>query len=245
LFILGKKTVRKRRAIIFDDDPLVLSMFESFLKLRGYEVFSFSEPVVCPIFGHNEGHCRNEDPCADVMISDFRMPGMNGLELLQRQRERGCRLDIRNKAIISGVHYGWDAKIEQLGCAFFRKPCHLAELSEWIRSCEERMPLSAAIGTRRKESREPVLLDITYFLPYQERQLDGVVTNISSSGFCLTTAQDLPQEKVIVVNGNLPISRREAAVRWTKKLADASYMAGFRFCSDIPSPVTGTGFPKI
>lgn len=222
--------MRKRRAIIIDDEPLVRNMLKSFFSLWGYEVFSFAEPTVCPILMNNDWHCQNEKPCADVMISDFRMPGMTGLELLERQKEKGCGLDMRNKAIISGFLDGWEEKVEQLGCAFFQKPCRLEELRKWIDACEERMSLSVPLATPRRERRKSVQIDIMYSLPSQERVLSGVVTDISNSGFCLTTSHDLSQKDRIMVKTDLPISCREATVRWTKKLDGESYMAGFNCC---------------
>lgn len=224
--------MRKRRAIIFDDEPIVLEILEMFLSKRGYEVFSFPEPIVCPVFRNNDRHCHNDKPCADIMISDYKMPVMTGFELLKRQKEKGCGLDIRNKAIISGYFDDRDeANIDQLGCAFFRKPFRLEELWTWIKACEERMPLSMPVGVPRKERRQPVLINITYSLPSEQRKLSGFVTDLSGSGFCLRTNHDLSGKESILVNGDLPMSCRTAAIRWTMRLEeDNSFVAGVNCC---------------
>ena len=219
--------MRKRRAIVFDDESVILDILNTYLSGRGYEVFCFAEPIVCPIFRNSERHCHIEKPCADILITDFTMSGMNGIALLERQLEKGCKLDIRNKALISGfLDEEGVMKVNQSGYTFIRKPFRLSELSAWIDACEERMPLSVPVGVPRRETREPVLINITYSLLYQPWTLNGIVTNLSSSGFCLKTDHELSEKDFILVNSDLPVSGRKAAVRWTKKLEGNSLMAG-------------------
>jgi CheY-like chemotaxis protein len=220
--------MRKRRALIFDDEPIVLDMLKMFLSRRGYEVISSPDPLGCPVFNNNNCDCHNARPCADIMITDYKMPGMTGLELLKRQKEKGCGLDIRNKAIISGyLDDRAQATIGQLGYAFFRKPFRLAELSAWIDTCEERIPLSAPLSIPRKEHRQPVLIYITYSLPSEQAKFSGYVTDLSGSGFCLKTAQDLSDKEHIFVSGDLPMSCSTAAIRWTRRLEEEnSFAAG-------------------
>lgn len=224
--------MRKRRAIIFDDEPMVLETLEMFLQELGYEVISSLEPVVCPVFRNSDRHCHNNKACADVIITDYQMPGMNGLELLKRQKEKGCALDMRNKAIISGYFDNRvGSEIGQLGCAFFKKPFHFSELSTWINACEQRMPLSTPVFVMRKERRQPVLIDITYSLPSEPRKLSGFVTDLSDSGFCLRTDHDLLGKELTVVNGDIPMSCKTAAVRWTRRLeVDNCFVAGVSCC---------------
>jgi CheY-like chemotaxis protein len=93
--------MRKPRVIIYDDDVIILNMLELFFTKKGYEVLKYSSPAVCP-FNYLAESCKNLNPCADVIISDYKMPGMTGAELFQRQAERGCRVDNKAKAIISG-----------------------------------------------------------------------------------------------------------------------------------------------
>jgi DNA-binding response OmpR family regulator len=224
--------MRKRRAVIFDDEPIVLKMLEMFLAKRGYEVFSSLEPVVCLVFSNNERNCHDDKPCADIMITDYKMPGMTGFELMKRQNEKGCGIDIRNKAIISGYFDDRDElNIGQLGCAFFRKPFRLEELATWINACEERMPLSKPVGIPRKERRQPVMINITYSLPSEQGTLRGFVTDLTSTGFCLKTSYNLSDKEFVVVNGDLPMSCRKAAIRWTRRLdEDNSFVAGVTCC---------------
>ena len=137
--------MRKIRIIIFDDDVVTLRLLKILLTDRNYEVLSFNEPIICPIYEKNTGNCTKDNQCADIIITDFEMPKMNGSELLQKQSERGCKVDIRNKAIISG-NIDNENVIKKLGYAFFKKPIELSELIEWLNECEKRVDLSLPLG---------------------------------------------------------------------------------------------------
>ena len=144
---LSLKT-RKPRAIIFDDEELFLNTLKKWFSHKNYEVFTFNKPIVCPIYEKRTDNCMKVNPCADVIITDFKMPEMNGIELLQYQSQRGCKLDIRNKAIISGYIDDESRKaIEKLGCSFFEKPLELSLISDWLNTCEKRIDLSLPLDT--------------------------------------------------------------------------------------------------
>jgi len=93
--------MRKKRVILFDDDPLLLNMLKTFFELKNYEVLTFNGPVRFPVY-HNDKCCDDRHLCGDVLITDYKMPGMTGIELLRAQTRLECRLTVRNKAIMSG-----------------------------------------------------------------------------------------------------------------------------------------------
>jgi CheY-like chemotaxis protein len=86
--------------------------------------------------------------CADIIVTDLNMPGMNGIELLQYQSQRGCNIDKRNKALVSGYSDD-DLKklINQSGYAFFEKPVELSIISDWLNECEKSIDLSLPLVT--------------------------------------------------------------------------------------------------
>ncbi|UCH81861.1 MAG: response regulator [Nitrospiraceae bacterium] len=139
--------MRKPRAIIYDDEIILLNLFKEWLTQRGYEVLSFTEPKVCPLHEKKSDRCTQEHKCADVVITDFNMPEMTGLELLQRQCQRGCKLDTKHKAVISGVtEKRIRETIKDMGASFFQKPLIIPEFSEWLSECEKRIDLSVPLG---------------------------------------------------------------------------------------------------
>jgi CheY-like chemotaxis protein len=218
---------RKPRVLLFDDDISILSVFERFFALRGYEVFSFAEPEFCPIYKGNAEACTKAKPCADLVITDFSMPGMDGAELLGRQEREGCTLDIRNKAILSGyMPDDGRERVESLGCAVFQKPLRLSELAPWLEACEGRMDLSRPVGIMRRESRYETEEKIMYHCGDRNQALQGTVVNISDSGLCLKVDNPLPGSRTIRIKTDLANCCRSADVRWIRKADKNVFMVG-------------------
>jgi CheY-like chemotaxis protein len=121
--------MRKRRAVLFDDEPVVLLVLTDFFETRGYDVRAFNQPVHCPVSGIGAA-CSNVAPCCDIILTDYNMPGMTGIELFQAQARNGCRLDPRNKAMLTGLADDTKRKdIGALGVACFEKPVLLTNWS--------------------------------------------------------------------------------------------------------------------
>jgi YesN/AraC family two-component response regulator len=219
--------MRKKRAIVYDDEPLILGLLSDILSLKDYEVFSFSEPQVCPIYKDNIESCDNLHPCADVLITDIMMPGINGIDLLLKQAQRGCKIDIRNKAVISGtLTYDYKKMITDMNIKYFHKPFAFSDINNWLDECEQRIDLSKEVGIKRKHDRSPSRIKIKYDLPFHDRKFEGIVTNISKGGFCLATRDPIIREETIVIDTELPTACQEATVRWVSIQADSSFTAG-------------------
>ena len=139
--------MRKIRVIIIDDDEVILLMFKRWLSKKFYEVLTFHDPTDCTLFKKKTILCKKENPCADIIFADIKMPHLSGIELLQYQSQSGCKLDIKNKAIISGyIDDESRNAIEKLGCSFFEKPLELSLISDWLNECEKRIDLSKPLG---------------------------------------------------------------------------------------------------
>ena len=74
-------TARPARLVLVDDDELLREVLAGNLSQAGFEVTVFSDPVAAL--------AAIPDGDADLMILDWKMPGMSGLELLQALRGRG------------------------------------------------------------------------------------------------------------------------------------------------------------
>lgn len=68
--------------VLIDDEEMVLGSLRSFLELETeYRIESFTEPRVALDWAANGG-------TADVVVSDFLMPGIDGIEVLRGFAER-------------------------------------------------------------------------------------------------------------------------------------------------------------
>jgi CheY-like chemotaxis protein len=221
--------MRKRRVIIFDDEPVVLNVLHTFFDSWGYDVITFPEPLVCPIY-HSDSSCANKAPCCDIMLSDFRMPGMNGIDLLRLQARKGCRLTIRNKALVSGyMDEGVIREVGELGAAYFKKPVFFDDLHRWVNECEGRMDLSIPLGFPRKEDRLDDSREISYTVSASDSlACRGAVVNLSPSGLCVRVSSPLARQASVTINTPLPIISPLAIVRWLEDAGDGAYLAGLQ-----------------
>jgi len=87
----------KFRALILEDDPSLRLMMQRILEQRGYEVVTYRDPSLCPLY-HGNVCCQ---ACVDILITDNRMPNVTGLEFLESQHCKGC--NIKNVAVMSGA----------------------------------------------------------------------------------------------------------------------------------------------
>jgi CheY-like chemotaxis protein len=228
--------MRKLRVNVFDDDVHNLKLLELFMTQRGYEVMTFDRPVNCSLYD-GQPECNNSKPCADIIITDHQMPRMTGLEMLLLHKQRGCKTDIRNKALISGDPYSIDMRlVEELGCSFFSKPLRLGEFFAWLDECEKRVDLSKPIGILRKEDRYSASIDIEYAFNSADTTYNGIVMNYGVGGLCLKANIPLSVAQSIVINDELPNGCKNASVRWVQPMETGFYMAGLTCTSRQLSP---------
>ncbi|NMG64473.1 HDOD domain-containing protein [Azoarcus indigens] len=114
------------RVVFVDDEPLVLSGFERTLAIR-------EDEWDCAFFTSGPEALAGLESCpADVIVSDMRMPFMDGAELLQQVR---ARWPASMRIILSG-HADVEAMRRMLDVAhqFLAKPCDNARLFSIIES---------------------------------------------------------------------------------------------------------------
>ena len=220
--------MRKRRAVVIDDEEIIVHVLKDFLSTRSYEVLSYTRPVVCPMLDKKGNLCNTDYPCADVIITDFTLPGMNGLELLQEQLTHGCKLTRENKAVMSGyIDEEGHKQIKRLGYAFIGKPIEFSQLSAWLDECEKRVDLSEPLGSRRKEMRYATCYEVRCLVHRTKEILLGMTINISDGGLCLKLAAPLMARQTIHIETAHPIiACRTASVQWVSRNQDGSYLAG-------------------
>jgi CheY-like chemotaxis protein len=129
------------RAIVIDDDEACRSLLAQVLRQRGYEVICLPDPTACPLYENSACSCPEEAVCGDFLLTDNRMPGMSGLELIARQVQGGCKGNVGNKAVLSGTWSGGELQQAQmLGCKVFDKPYQTEEIENWLDAQEKVIP---------------------------------------------------------------------------------------------------------
>ncbi|TLM65953.1 MAG: response regulator [Deltaproteobacteria bacterium] len=119
------------RIWVIDDDQAICNLLRIMLSARGHEVATFSDPTATPVL------CDDGTPCAaDVMLIDYFMPNMNGLEFLKVLDARGCR---GARAIIT-AHYSPELgrELAGMGVACFRKPFRWGDVVGWLDDCAQK-----------------------------------------------------------------------------------------------------------
>jgi len=115
--------------LFVDDDPKAGELLRRFSEGAAYQCVVFQEPQKALDYFHTNG--------ADLIISDLRMPGMTGMELLSRVREQDSEVPF---IIITG-YAEIDNAIEalRLGASdFIKKPFDMDELRVQIEHTLER-----------------------------------------------------------------------------------------------------------
>jgi CheY-like chemotaxis protein len=82
--------------LIVDDDPLMVKTLADILTIKGYQVETAHSALLALEALGNEASGENEHrQCAlDCVISDVKMPGMNGVELFRRIHARFPELPV-------------------------------------------------------------------------------------------------------------------------------------------------------
>ena len=127
-----------KRAFVLDDEEMLRELLRQVLEDRGYEVLTFANPGLCPLYKEGKCRCRIGEACGDIIISDVSMPNVSGLEFVERQKKMECK--IKKVALMSGRWSEPDVeKAKSLGCTVFQKPFSLAEIEKWLDECENRI----------------------------------------------------------------------------------------------------------
>lgn len=136
-----KHEARNTRIMIFGGKENTGSLYSIFLRSKGYEVLHFPDPAACALVARQTCACPRDHVCADMFLAEMDMEGITGLELIQRQSERGCRAIPQNKAVLSArLKYGQEQEIRALGSTSFKKPLRLMDLLAWVSECEQNIP---------------------------------------------------------------------------------------------------------
>jgi DNA-binding response OmpR family regulator len=116
---LAEKTLR---VLLVDDEPDIVSVLKQGLKLKGFEVDGFTDPRMAL------GQFKPDH--YDFVVSDIKMPGINGFQLCRKIRER----DPKAKIFLLSAFDIYEKEAESMFPtlqteAFIKKPIRYDELA--------------------------------------------------------------------------------------------------------------------
>jgi CheY-like chemotaxis protein len=142
-------TETKKKILVVDDEPAVCEVVKEFLESRGYR-------VVTALSGQEAlAAVRRERP--DLVLLDILMPGMNGLEVLQRIRQMDPSAGVIMLTAVKDEEVARQA-MQQEAYDYLTKPVDLDYLELTIITKLARMAESIA-GQPRSGAREPIVPD--------------------------------------------------------------------------------------
>lgn len=121
-------------AVLLEDNKLYRDVMTEVLTENDFAVMAYPDPS--QLLSKCQICCSSGSaPCADILISDNQMPGMNGHEFMAKIKLMGCKLPDHSKAIISGCWSDREySQAQQLGCHIFHKATSIDVIYSWLDS---------------------------------------------------------------------------------------------------------------
>jgi two-component system phosphate regulon response regulator PhoB len=127
------------RVLVADDDPEICTLIKTILRSASFEV------QVCADAESALIHLQR-DKSYDLLISDFMLPGISGIELITMVRSSPATAKIPILMISGHSNYAMDARAKSAGADhFLNKPFTLSQLRSTVTALASKYrPLSAA-----------------------------------------------------------------------------------------------------
>ena len=143
---------RKPRLLVIEDDPDLSDVLVSYFSTRGYEMIHYVNPERALI---DELESLRPTGSIDVVLTDLRLPGMDGMEFIQRLKRMNPHLPILLMTAHSSVEVALRA-IESGAFDFAVKPLHFPQLAVSVERAlhfhnleRENVQLRSAVQSKR------------------------------------------------------------------------------------------------
>lgn len=112
---------RKLEVVIVDDEPSITDLLESYIHFltKNAIVHTFTNSFLA------QDYIKNN--IVDVLITDYNMPDVNGIELMEHTRPETTRIMI--SGYVSDIA---EEKLQELQAFFFEKPVPLKKVGQII-----------------------------------------------------------------------------------------------------------------
>ncbi|MCK4754193.1 MAG: sigma-54-dependent Fis family transcriptional regulator, partial [Calditrichia bacterium] len=138
------------RILLIDDEPAQITSIKSFLKRRDYVILTASSG--------QEGLSFINDGNVDLVFTDFRMPEMNGLEVVQKIKKINPEIPVVVITAFSDTEVA--VKVMKEGAFdYLSKPVDLEELELLVRKAKEHRYLISENKLLKEQLREKYKFD--------------------------------------------------------------------------------------
>ena len=124
--------------LLLDDDVCILTLLRNAFVRWGYEVAVYTDAAQCPVYCSQTCPCNLVNQCPDLILTDVRMPSVDGVKFVEELRRKGCKCP--KIGMMSG---DWGEKELQkaayLGTTVFFKPFHIPSLRLWVEQNQKRI----------------------------------------------------------------------------------------------------------
>ena len=140
------------RVFLIDDEPWVMMGLE---RLIDWETLGFRIEAKCENARSAWERIQKEKP--DVVLSDIRMPGLSGLELLRLMREAELPVEVVLVSAFADFSYA-QAAIRSGAFEYLLKPVQREQLAECMKKLAERLDTRKATHGREENARRREIL---------------------------------------------------------------------------------------
>jgi CheY-like chemotaxis protein len=215
-----------KRVLIVDDEPDICELFSFEFEADGFETFRAGNA--------KEAVEVLQTQTVDAILSDIRMPGGSGIELLSWVRQN------RPLSIVFVLMTGYsDVSLEtafDLGAhGIFHKPLQLEEVTDFINRC---LGNPGDTGpAKRRSGRLPIVLEASFWTDSTENKCKATVRDISRGGVRMSSAYQPPDTLALVSitfllpHGGGTLIEGTAQIRWQTPTPDVhdEYQFGLEF----------------
>ena len=121
-------TSRNWRVLVADDDPAICTLVETILKKGSYDVFSCNDAEAALV-------ALEQQPPFDIIVCDFMLPGISGLDFIERVRADAHVHEIPILMISGHTNYAMSDRAKNAGAnMFLDKPFTVSQLRSSVES---------------------------------------------------------------------------------------------------------------
>ncbi|MDQ6931460.1 MAG: response regulator [Candidatus Eremiobacteraeota bacterium] len=111
------------RVLVADDDPAICTLIETVLKKGPYGIVTCTDAESALVAVHRE------EEAFDLIICDFMLPGISGIDLIERLRSDNRTKDVPILMISGHTNYAMDGRARTAGAnLFLNKPFTISQL---------------------------------------------------------------------------------------------------------------------